>query len=239
MNQPEAVIFDMDGVLIDSHQCAYSVLVESLAKFNILITIEELKLWGSLSGKQFWKKVKRKYELTEDLDFLINSYDFEKEISYYEEIGLMSGVEKFIEMISRNGVIMGLATSAEMIRVNKVLSLGNIANKFSYIVSAEDVEKHKPNPECYIKICELLKVSPNQTLVIEDSNNGATAAKASGCQVAAFHGSMWQYDNFEADYHIESFNNINELSEIWSNKKINCTHYSSAKNRPTNNEHVI
>jgi len=218
MNLPKAIIFDMDGVLIDTHKCAYSVLVESLAKFEIPISIEELKLWGSLSGKQFWKKVKRKYDLTENLDFLINSYDFEKEISYYEEIGLMSGVENFIEMITRNGIVIGLATSAEMIRVNKVLSLGNIANKFSCIVSAEDVEKHKPNPECYIKICELLKVPPNQTLVIEDSNNGAIAAKVSGCQVAAYHGSMWEYDNFEADYHIDSFNNINEVCEIWSNK---------------------
>jgi len=128
-------------------------------------------------------------------------------------------LKNIIDMISNNGVTVGLATSAKMIRVNKVLSLGNIANKFSCVVSADDVEKHKPNPECYIKSCELLKVTPNQTLVIEDSSNGAFAAKTSGCKVAAYHGSMWQYDNFEADYHIESFNNINEMNDWWSNIK--------------------
>jgi len=81
--------------LIDTHQCAYPVLVESLSKFNISITIDEIKSWGSLSDIQFWKKVKQQYNLSENLDYLINSYDFEKEISYYEEIGLMPGVEKY------------------------------------------------------------------------------------------------------------------------------------------------
>ena len=210
----ESVIFDMDGVIIDTHRCAYQVLVECAARYGVNLTIDVIVEWGSLSGKQFWEKVKNDFELNESLDDLMAAYDYEKEMSYYEQIGLMPGVEDLIKMIDKAGIAIGLATSAEDIRIERVLELGDLSRFFSSVVSAGDVRNHKPDPECYILSCNNLNCNPKNCLVIEDSSNGAVAAKSAECRLAAFYGYMWQHDPFDADIHIRDFRNITSINQL-------------------------
>jgi len=84
----EAVIFDMDGVIIDSHSVAYQLLCATANQFGCNLTIEEIKTWGSLSSRQFWHRVKEEYNLPHELSELISSYDINKEIERYKEISL-------------------------------------------------------------------------------------------------------------------------------------------------------
>lgn len=220
MNQLQAVIFDMDGVLIDTHRCAYAVLIECAAQFGVSLTLDEVMRWGSMSGRQFWTKVKADYQLHESVEVLMRSYDYDREISFYSDIGLMPGVSDFIEMLYKRGMLLGLATSAERLRIQAVFDLGLNASYFNAIVSASDVARHKPDPECYLKSCGILQVAPERTLVIEDSSNGANAARGAGCKLAAFHGSMWQFDSFDADFHISSFESLHTIEQLWPNNAV-------------------
>nr|WP_090111440.1 HAD hydrolase-like protein [Cohnella sp. OV330] len=91
-----AVIFDMDGVIIDSHSVAYHLLCATANVFGCPIAVDEIKSWGSLSARQFWKKVKDDYGLPHDLSELIKSYDQDKEIQMYKDMAPIEGVVQFI-----------------------------------------------------------------------------------------------------------------------------------------------
>ena len=210
----DAIIFDMDGVLIDTHRCAYSVLAGCAASYGANVSVDEIMTWGSLSGKQFWSKIKNDWSLEQDLETLVSSYDYEREMSYYSEIGLMPGIEMLFHRIVEEGLKIGLATSAEEIRINRVLELGDLSRHISSIVGAGDVKNHKPDPECYIKSCRNLHVEPDKCLVIEDSSNGAAAAKSAGCIVAAYQGSMWEHDSFAADFYIDDFDKVESIAGL-------------------------
>ena len=210
----EAVIFDMDGVLIDTHRCAYSVLSDCARAHGVIVSVDDIMQWGSLSGRQFWLRIKKDWSLEQDIDSLMSSYDYEKEISYYSEIGLMPGVESLFARIAEEGLKIGIATSAEKIRINRVLQLGDLSRYITSIVGADDVANHKPHPECYIKSIHHLNSSPARCLVIEDSSNGATAARTAGCRVAAYHGSMWKYDPFVADFYIRDFRQVSSIAKL-------------------------
>ena len=106
---------------------------------------------------------------------------------------------------------MALATSAKMRPVDAMLKLEDLGQYFSALVCADDVSSHKPAADCYVKACKKNSASPHQTLVIEDSSNGATAAQSVGFRVVTFHGSMWKHDAFAADDHIQSFLKLSPL----------------------------
>src|SRR5690606_5328155 len=147
---------------------AYSVLIECAAGFGVALNLDEVMRWGSLSGRQFWTKVKTDFQLHHTVEELMRSYDYDREISFYSDIGLMPGIPDFIEMLYMRGIPLGIATSAERPRIKAVLDLGLNSRYFDAIVSASDVARHKPDPECYLKSCGILQVTPERTLVIED-----------------------------------------------------------------------
>ena len=199
-----AILFDMDGVMIDTHRCAYSVLSDSAMKLGVDISADEIIEMGSLSGKQFWTYIKSEYELEESVEELVANYDFEKEMSYYEKIGLMPNLVKVLSELKVNGYKLGLVTSAKPIRTNRVLSMVGRADIFDVVITSDDVTDHKPSPSCYLTALDKLCLKAENVLVVEDSSNGALAAKDSGCKVIGFQGSMWNHDEFEADFYISN-----------------------------------
>ncbi len=207
----EAILYDMDGVIIDTHRCAYSVLSESAREHGVQISPDEIIGLGSLSGKQFWEYIKDKYNLRVSVNELISSYDFMKEMDFYDEIWLACNIESTLKVLLRAGYKIGLVTSGKLIRVNKILSLFKEPGLFHTVVTADDVTEHKPSPMCYLLALDKLSVVPSKSLVIEDSSNGALSAQAAGCDVVAFKGAMWKHDSFEAKYYIEDHSELLDL----------------------------
>lgn len=184
----KAVIFDMDGVLIDSHSVARQLLCETANGYGCNLTIEDINSWGSLSSRQFWSKVKATYDLKQSLDELIQSYNVDREIEKYKEIGLLPGVKNLLKEIKADGLKTAIATSASRKRMNAVIDLFELEDDFDQFVCDDEVRSSKPDPEIYLLVAKKLKVQPSFCIVIEDSNNGLRSAKSAGMKCIGFKG---------------------------------------------------
>jgi len=183
-----AVIFDLDGVIIDSHAVAYDLLGNSAQRFGCNVSAEEIRAWGSLSSRQFWTRIKANYGLTHSLDELVASYDENEEIALYQDMRPIAGIPELIGSLSRLSVPIGLATSASRKRTSAVLDLFRIGSFFSAVVCDDDVHASKPDPAVYLEAGRRLGVSPDRCVVIEDSANGIAAAHNAGMKCVGFAG---------------------------------------------------
>ena len=184
-----AVILDMDGVLIDS-EVHHSKAVMKILKdeMSIDVTLEEM---GEYIGLIYPEKLKRIFEKRH---IIINNRRIE-ELSqkihrkYLESIKsglkLTPGIEKLLKELLNHRMKIGLVTSSNMTQVRAILSLTGIRDYFDTIISGDDVEKKKPNPECYLLAAERLRVRPRECVVIEDSAPGVIAAKSAGMKCIA------------------------------------------------------
>jgi len=173
------VIFDMDGVLIDSHPIHKKVWALFLASVNRPVSDKELDF--VLDGR------KREEILQHFLGDLsaqqIREYGQKKDEIYSESsrnLGMISGVEEFLSMLAEAGFPMAVATSASFARARGTLDELGILPHFSALVTGNDVANGKPDPEIFVRAAERLKLNPRSLLVVEDAVSGVRAAKSAG-----------------------------------------------------------
>ncbi len=183
------VIFDMDGVIIDSHSVACELLVEAVKSVGAVYTVDEIKSWGSLSSRQFWSRVKKEAGLLQEVEQLSLLYDADKEISMYSELGPVDGVVQLLQFFKDNGIRTALATSASRYRMNATLSALDLSSYFDATVCDEEVLASKPSPEIFQVAAKKLSLRPESCVVIEDSKNGLEAATAAGMSCIGYTGS--------------------------------------------------
>jgi beta-phosphoglucomutase len=175
----KGVIFDMDGVLIDSHPVHKKVWAEFLASLNRPVSDEELDF--VLDGR------KREEILRHFLGNLpaerIGEYGRRKDDIYAESsrnLKTISGVEEFLNALEAAGLPMAVATSASFARARGTLDELGMLPRFSALVTGNDVENGKPNPEIFVRAAERLNLAPRSLLVVEDAISGVRAAKSAG-----------------------------------------------------------
>lgn len=207
----DAVIFDMDGVLIDS---------EPLWK----IAMEEVfhALGSTLKKEDFQKTVGLR------IDEVVHFWNHHENWGISNESEIEEAIiVKMIELISKNaqplsgvietltflknkGIKIGLATSSSSRLIKVVLAELNIARFFNFVHSAENEAYGKPHPAVYIKVAEKLNVSPTKSLVIEDSFNGVIAGLAAKMKVVCIP-EKTHFPNQRlavADFHFETMNDF-------------------------------
>lgn len=175
----KGVIFDMDGVLIDSHPVHKKVWARFLASVNRPVSDEELDY--VLDGR------KREEILRHFLGNLpaeqIREYGQRKDEIYQEsssDLRTISGVEKFLGVLQSAGLPMAVATSASFARARGTLDELGILPHFSALVTGNDVVNGKPDPEIFVRAAERLNLVPRTLLVVEDAVSGVRAAKSAG-----------------------------------------------------------
>jgi beta-phosphoglucomutase len=184
MTNDIAVIFDMDGVICHTNPYHSMAFREFFSTRELAPTDEEFA--QHMFGKS------NKYILTHFLKRPIEGEEFlaleeEKEglfrKIYEPHVDPIAGFLSFFNDLNANGVKLGVATSAPKANLELILSKVPIRDLFGSILASEDVQKHKPDPEVYLKSAENLGFSPNQCLVFEDSFSGVSAALNAGMKV--------------------------------------------------------
>ena len=219
----KAVIFDMDGVLIDSepvHMEAFKRLMESLS-----IEFDKdyyLQFIGSTTD-YMWEKVIKDYNLKlTDKDLMKLSDIFVSEINGEAGYPIMKGAAELINKISSAGIKLAVASSSGIERIEDTVRKLGVYEKFDALVSGKTVQNPKPAPDTFLKAAELLKVSPAECIVIEDSLNGMKAAKHAGMVCVMYENlSMGQVDSSYADYVVQGFEELDAkyFEMIYCHKK--------------------
>lgn len=185
MNKPiyTTILFDMDGVVIDSEKLHLEAMALSLDKHDIAFDRSILQDYIGRSDESFFQFVFDNIDSSTEVEVLLEekNHFFEELL---KELQFVDGFKEFIKFADDNGLQAGLVTSSSKFTVNKVNKLLNIAPYFEVIVAEEDTQKHKPNPDPYLLAALKLSADKDKTLVIEDSINGIISGKKAGCVVS-------------------------------------------------------
>lgn len=181
-----AVIFDMDGVVIDSQAAANRALVEAAGRHGVRLSVAELEDLVGISEQQFWIYVKGRYGLPEPIAHYVASYDEESEIAGYDETLFSPGLDALLSELRGSGLFLALATSGSKKRMNAVIEIYQLAQWLDVALCREDALREKPAPDLFLAVASALGVAVETCLVIEDSSPGIAAARAAGMTVVGF-----------------------------------------------------
>lgn len=179
-----AVLFDMDGVLIDSNPYHKTAIEIFLEKHNFHFTDEELKqkVWGRMNKE--WLRAIFGEEMSEAE---IVQHGLDKELIYRQvfekDIKEVKGLTPFLQMLQAHQIPCAVATSAPRPNVDFAFEHLHIASFFQAVLDESHVKHGKPNPEIYLKTAKTLGFPPDRCIVIEDSLAGTKSGKASGAKV--------------------------------------------------------
>ncbi len=175
----KAVIFDMDGVIIDSEPLHIKLEMELLEELGGKITKEEHSAFVGTTDYHMWSTLKDRFRIEEPLEEIIDM----KRRRFIENIHLVCLVdnfEQFVNILYGEGYRMGLASSNNRKIVDIVMDRFKLDKYLEVSISGEDVSQGKPHPEIFLKAAKKMNVEPSSCLVIEDAENGVIAAKAAG-----------------------------------------------------------
>jgi HAD superfamily hydrolase (TIGR01509 family) len=181
----KAVIFDVDGTLVDSMWIWKQVDIDFLGRRGIPLPP---RLQSDIEGMSYSETAiyfKARFNLTETLEEIKAEWNDMAEDFYKRRIKLKSGVKEFLQLLHGKGLVLGIATSNSRELVDHMLENHGIGQYFSNIRTSCEVEKGKPHPDVYLKVAEDMGIDPGHCLVFEDTLAGVMAAKAAGMKVFA------------------------------------------------------
>ena len=173
----KAVIFDLDGLLIDSEIVSYKIYKEILNQFGHSFSIEEYA--QNFSGKTEVKNVTNlidTYNLPWTVEVGLDNVLKVEDKFINEGIDLKTGVKKLLTYLKDNNLKIAIASSSTRGRALTILRQHNIVEYFDEFVFGNEIEKGKPNPDIFLKACDKISVNPEECLVLEDSESGILAA---------------------------------------------------------------
>ena len=185
-----AVIFDMDGVIVDSEQVYQQIERQMYAELGIPVSPEEHRLFIGAAERSMWQYMKDKYKMEAKTDLLVEE-ERSRFLAALDKPGfipLMPGLLNLLEILARDSVPALVASSSSREIIQKVLRVNNIAHFFKDITGGDDVIHSKPAPDIFLQTAAKINMAPDRCLVIEDSENGIWAARSAGMKVIALFG---------------------------------------------------
>ncbi len=207
-----AIIFDMDGVLVDSNPYHKIALHQFCANYGYHLTEEGLR--NTIYGRTNKEWITNLFgALPPDQ---LAQYGEEKEALYRElfdkAIQPVTGLIDFLHLLDKHKIPRAIGTSAPQSNVDFTLSKTGMVNFFSIILDESHVTHGKPNPEIYINVAQKLGLPPQRCVVFEDSLSGVISAKSAGAKVVGITTTHTAEELAETDFIINDFKNLDPIA---------------------------
>lgn len=211
----KAVLFDLDGSLVDSMWVWKNIDIEYLGRFGIALPDN---LQSSIEGMSFSETAvyfKEHFLIPDSVEQIKEDWTKMAWDKYTHEVPLKKGVDEFLSYCAEHQIKLGIATSNSRELVENVLESLGVKTHFACIVTGCDVAKGKPSPDVYLEAARQCKVAPEDCLVFEDIVPGIQAGKAANMKVCAVEDAYSSHQRQEkralADYYIEDYSEVMRL----------------------------
>lgn len=177
-----AVLFDHDGTLVDSEPIHYQLWVQVLRRYGVTISEEVFNsVCAGMPTLANAVDLVKRYNLPVQAENLAEEkHTITKEFLAENAYPLMPGVQKAIQALIEQGLTLAIVTGANQHSVGATVRTYSFDRHFAYVISADDVQKSKPAPDCYLLALEKLGLQPEECLAIEDTEHGLRAASQAG-----------------------------------------------------------
>jgi len=212
----KGVLFDMDGVLVDSEAFMCEAAIKMFGELGLKVVPADFQPFVGMGENKYLGGVAEHYGVKINIA--------EAKARAYEIFGIivqgnlspLPGVHEFIAECRKKGFKLALATSADPVKMNVNLKeIGLSAKVFDSIITGQDVENKKPFPDIYIKAANSLGLIPQECLVVEDAVSGIKAGKSAGCRCLAVTNSFTASALHEADWICDSLVKVPENALNW------------------------
>jgi HAD superfamily hydrolase (TIGR01509 family) len=207
----DTVIFDMDGVLIDSEPVYFHVERELFRYLGLDISNEKHETFVGMAMPDIWEIIKSEYDIDYTIEELVGFH--KKAIHDYfikaENLVTIPGITVLLKYLKNKDYKLGVASSTDINLVKVILLKLEIIDYFDELAGGNEVKKGKPSPDVFLLVAKKLKSSPRNCLVWEDSKNGVESARRAEMEVIGFQNKgSGNQDLSLADWVVDSFENL-------------------------------
>lgn len=217
IDSKEALLFDLDGTLIDSMGVWHKVDVDFFAKYGLDLPDDYQECVEGLSMYETAKYTKERFNLKEIEDNIIEIWNKMAFYEYSNNVQVKESVIELLKYCKLNNIKLAIATSNSRKLCEEVLTQRGIVEYFDVILTGDDCIAGKPRPDIYIKAADELKVSYDKCLVFEDICRGIEAGLRAGMDTVAvwddFSRDYWEDKKKLANYYLRSYKEI--IDEIY------------------------
>jgi beta-phosphoglucomutase len=212
----KGVLFDMDGVLVDSEPFICKAAILMFSEIGLEVSPDDFKPFVGMGENRYIGGVAEKYGLNISIsEVKARTYEIYKDI-IRGRLKPLPGAREFVNKCRERGFRLAIATSADLVKMEANLKETRLyADLFNATVNGLEVENKKPFPDIYLRASEKIGLEPDECLVIEDALSGIKAAKAAGCKCLAVTSSFSPDSLQEADWICNSLLNVPEEALDW------------------------
>lgn len=214
----KAIIFDCDGVILDSEYLFTQSMINYLTTQNVIVTLEDVKRYIGIPLDGIINMMIKDFSLRvsyDDIETYFNETD--QVMNYPYKLTPMPGLIDFVKMAHNKGITLAIGSSSPADYVNTIIENFGIKKYFSLVLTISEVPNGKPAPDIYNAITAKLGLNNDSTVIIEDSATGIKAGKAAGIYTIGYKGSKIEQNTSNADISAFSYKEITEILKLEEN----------------------